>query len=165
MWESITKIFTSDNAGLVGVLLIIIIGLLIWAGKHGLFSVHTDKFSIGGNDRELTIVRNQAEWAYRFVMSLEGKINVNTEKYGGFFTKCILEKVYDAIVNWITYNHITDNSAYVEIKQSEITSIVYGFEELDDEFKTPEFKVRMENWTKEVILNLIKIRKVYSQQK
>lgn len=166
MWETIGNVLTSGNAGLVGFLIIIILVLVIWAGKKGLFNIHTDTVTIGGNDRELTIVRNQSQWAYLFIMSIKGKIlPEDASKQQNDRTELILEKVYDKIVEWITYNHITDNSAYVEIKQSEVCSVVYNFDDLSDEYKTPEFKTRMENWTKEVILNLIKIRKVYSNQK
>jgi hypothetical protein len=34
---------------------------------------------------------------------------------------------------------------------------------IQEEFKTPEFEVRMNGWVKEIILNLIKIRKEYSE--
>ena len=99
-------------------------------------------------------------------MALKGKVlPEDASKQQNDRTELILEKVYDKIVEWITYNHITENSAYIEIKQSEVCSVVYNFDDLSDEYKTPEFKTRMENWTKEVILNLIKIRKVYSSQK
>ena len=40
---------------------------------------------------------------------------------------------------------------------------MYAQDDLEEEFKTPEFATRMESWVKELILNLIQIRKEYLQ--
>lgn len=166
MWETISKVLNGNNAIPVlifAVIVVIVLGILC---KKGIISINKCGVRIGSDERELSIVRNQSQWAYLFIMALKGKVlPEDASKQQNDRTELILEKVYDKIVEWITYNHITDNSAYVEIKQSEVCSVVYNFDDLSDEYKTPEFKTRMENWTKEVILNLIKIRKVYSSQK
>ena len=47
----------------------------------------------------------------------------------------------------------------------EIKSFVYSVNNLDDEYKTPEFATRMDEWVRELILNLIQIRKEYSESK
>ena len=80
-------------------------------------------------------------------------------------TEVILEKAFDKIIDWILYNHISANNSYIEIKQGEIKSFVYSVNNLDEQYKTPEFAVRMDEWVRELILNLIQIRKEYSETK
>ena len=164
MWEAVSTVLTSANAWLVLILVLIIVVLLIFAGKRGIFAIHTDKFTVGSNDSELTIIRQQADWAYLYVMSLEGKLTGITTEHDRYFTKYLLERCYDSVVKWITYNHISDNPAYIEIKQSEISSIVFS-EDVGEGFRTQEFKTRLNNWVQEIILNLIQIRKIYSKNR
>jgi len=107
----------------------------------------------------------QSKWAYLFIMAIKGKIltedatDAQNER-----TELILYKVYVKVIDWINYNHISDNNSYVEIKQSEIKNLVYSQNNLDDDYKTPEFAIRMDGWVRELILNLIQVRKEYIQQ-
>ena len=131
--------------------------------KKGVISINKGGVRIGSDERELTIVRNQSQWAYLYLMSLKGKlIDVEEPKRDDFFADVVLERCYDKVVEWITYNHISSNNSYIEIKQSEIRCLVYSLPTIQDAFKTPEFESRMNAWVKEIILNLINIRKEYS---
>ena len=162
MWETIGNVLNGNNAIPVlvfAVLIFIALGIL---GKKGIISINKGGVRIGSDEKELTIVRNQSQWAYLYIMSLKGKlINLENPRREDFFADYVLEKVYDKVVEWITYNHVSANNSYIEIKQSEVKCIVYSLP-IQEEFKTPEFESRMNGWTKEIILNLIKIRKEYS---
>ena len=162
MWETIKSVLMSSN----GISVLIFLGFVIFAvivsSKKGLLAIKTGKFRIGSDEKELTIVRNQTQWAYLYLMSLKGKlVEMENPKREDYFAEWVLEKVYDKVVEWITYNHITNNNSYIEIKQSEIRCVVYSMP-IQDAFKTPEFETRMNCWVKEIILNLINIRKEYS---
>lgn len=162
MWETIGNVLNGNNAIPVlvfAVLIFIALGIL---GKKGIISINKCGVRIGSDEKELTIVRNQSQWAYLYIMSLKGKlINLENPRRDDFFADYVLEKVYDKVVEWITYNHVSANNSYIEIKQSEVKCIVYSMP-IQEEFKTPEFETRMNGWVKEIILNLIKIRKEYS---
>ena len=162
MWETIGNVLSGNNAIPVlvfAVLIFIVLGIL---GKKGIISINKCGVRIGSDEKELTIVRNQSQWAYLYIMSLKGKlINLENPRREDFFADYVLEKVYDKVVEWITYNHVSANNSYIEIKQSEVKCIVYSLP-IQEEFKTPEFEVRMNGWVKEIILNLLKIRKEYS---
>lgn len=162
MWETIGNVLNGNNAIPVlvfAVLIFIAFGIL---GKKGIISINKGGVRIGSDEKELTIVRNQSQWAYLYIMSLKGKlINLENPRREDFFAEYVLERVYDKVVEWITYNHVSANNSYIEIKQSEVKCIVYSMP-IQEEFKTPEFETRMNGWTKEIILNLIKIRKEYS---
>lgn len=165
MWEAIKAVLTSSNAVSVLLFLIFVIFAVIFSSKKGLIAIKTGKLRIGSDERELSIVRNQQQWSYLYVMSIKGKVlPQDATKEQRKTTELILEKVYDKIIDWIVYNHINPTNSYMEIKQSEIKCLIYSQDDLDEEFKTPEFESRINNWVKEVILNLINIRKEYSQQ-
>ena len=163
MWETIGKVLTGTNAIPViifAVICIIIFSILV---KKGVLSINKGGVRIGSDERELTIVRNQSQWAYLYLMSLKGKlIELEDPKREDYFADVVLERCYDKVVEWITYNHISSNNSYIEIKQSEIKCLVYSLPTIQDAFKTPEFEARMNAWVREIILNLINIRKEYS---
>lgn len=165
MWETIKDVLTGSNAVSVLIFLAFIVMVFIFSSKKGLIAVKTGNLRIGSNEKELSIVRNQQQWSHLFIMSIKGKVlKEDATKEQKKTAELILEKVYDKVIEWIVYNHIVNTNSYIEIKQSEIKCLVYSQDDLDDDFKTPEFATRMEGWTKEVIMNLINIRKEYSQQ-
>ena len=167
--NSIATILTSDSflKNIPSVLLLIVaVAVLI---KVLNIRISSDHIAIGGEDKkayyERAVVRNQVDQAKLFTMALENKIlaMVNKPSDSGYYIKYILECVYDKIVEWIMYNHIENTDEYIESKQWEIQSLVYSFNP-PDQFKTPEFKERMDKWTAEIIGRMVSIRKLYSKK-
>ena len=162
MWETIGNVLTSSNAIPLIIFILILFIVAVILCKKGILSIKAGGVRIGADEKELTIVRNQSQWAYLYIMSLKGKLTPEkpseTQK---LITENILEKVYDKVVEWITFNHINPANSYIEIKQSEIKCLVYGQDKLEEDYKTPEFATRMDGWVKELIMNLIQIRKEY----
>ena len=163
--EGLKEILTSANAWMFLLFLGFAIFILVKMSKLGLLSFKGKGLRIGSDETERTIIREQSKWAYLFIMAIKGKVlDENATDAQNDRCELILEKVFDKVIDWINYNHISSNNSYVEIKQGEIKNLVYSQNNLDDNFKTPEFEVRMDEWVKELILNLIQIRKEYSQQ-
>lgn len=160
MWETIKDVLTSGNAWFILIFLVavIVIGLIL--GRCGLIKVNTKHVQIGNELTQRELVRRQVETAYTFVMSLEGKIITEGSAYDRYLTKYILERVYDKVIEWIIFNHITTNQLYVQDKQDNIENLVYTMV-VDDDFKTPEFKRRMDNWVKELIEQLVQVKEIY----
>lgn len=166
MWEAIKDVLNGVNATFVLGFILIVFIILISLMKHGYIKVSTKAVKIGDtSEQERIIVQQQIDQARLYIMALESKIVMMKPDpaYGGYFVKYILEQVFDEVVQWITFNHITDNPAYIHVKQMKMSSIVYALGP-DDMFKTKEFKQRMDNWVEEIILMLIDIRKVYSKK-
>lgn len=162
MWEMIGKVLTGNNSTPIIIFLLIFTVLFIFSVKKRIISINKGGVRIGSDERELTIVRNQTQWAHLFLLSLKGKlITMEDPIREDYFADLVLEKIYDKVVEWITYNHINDKKTYIEIKQSEVKCIVYALP-IQEQYKTPEFETRMNEWTKEIIMNLINIRKEYS---
>lgn len=166
MWEAISNVLNGANGVLAIIVMFLIILLIVILGKHGLIHIHTKNFKFGIEERERTVLREQCDYAHTFIRGLSSKVIAeNVElKYGGYFAKYVLELVYDEVVRWITFNHINTSEAYVHSKQSKIASLVYGMGVLP-EFKTPEFKKRIDRWTEELINELVRLRQIYSEEK
>lgn len=164
MWEAIQNVLISRNGLVIIVLVTVVILLAVRLGKHGLLKIHTRHVSIGDDERERTIIREQVDWTHTYLQGLVSKIQQVTPDlmYDGYFTKYILEIAFDEMVKWITFNHIIADEAYIKMKQDKICSLVYTYN-VRPEFRTPEFQERMKRWVKEIIEHLIDIRKVYSQ--
>ena len=95
-------------------------------------------------------------------MSIEGKLATAEKQYNDYFAKYILERVYDKVIEWIMFNHITMNQLYIQDKQDTILNLIYA-QPINDDFKTPEFKVRVENWVKELIERLVNVKTLYGE--
>lgn len=163
--EGLKEILTSANAWMFVLFLVFAIFILWRMSKVGLLSFKSKGLRIGSDEIERTIIREQSKWAYLFVMSIKGKVlPENATDAQNDRCELILEKVFDKVGDWINYNHISANNSYVEIKQGEIKNFVYSQNNLDDDYKTPEFETRMDGWVRELILSLIQVRKEYSQQ-
>ena len=165
MWETISSVLNGANAILVICFALVVLVVLGILGKMGVISINKGGVRIGSDETERTIIRNQSQWAYLYIMSIKGKVlPENPTEIQILLAENILEKVYDKVIDWVNYNHINSANSYIEIKQSEIKCLVYSQDKLDEDFKTPEFAVRMEGWVKECITNLIQIRKEYSNK-
>lgn len=162
MWESISKVLTSENAYEILFFLAVLIVAAIVLIKTGAVAIRTKHVRIGKAEAEREVIRRQVEATHDFIMSIEGKIPEKPE-YGGYLTKYILERVYDKVIEWVMFNHITDTPMYVQDKQATICNLVYTFN-ISEEYKTPEFKNRMCNWTAELIARLVRIRELYTKE-
>ena len=160
MWETIKDVLTSGNAWFILIFLVVVIVIGVILGRIGLIKVSTKHVQIGNELTQRELVRRQVETAYTFVMSLEGKIITEGSSYDRYITKYILERVYDKVIEWIIFNHITTNQLYVQDKQENIENLVYTMV-VDDNFKTPEFKRRMDNWVRELIEQLVQVKEIY----
>ena len=161
-WDAAKELISSPNAWMFLVVFLLVFFLIGKMAKAGLISFKGKGIRLGSDEKELTIVRNQTQWAYLFLMSLKGKLlEMEDPVRSDYFVDVVLEKIYDKVVEWITYNHINDKQTYIEIKQSEVRCIVYSLP-IQEQYKTSEFEIRMNAWVKEIILNLISIRKEYS---
>lgn len=164
MWQAISEVLTSGNALQVLIFLAVVITLFILLVKSGIVAIKTKHLQIGKIEKEREIIRRQVEAAHNFIMSIEGKINADTTKCNSFFIKYILERVYDKVIEWVIFNHISNSPMYIQDKQETICNLVYRFP-IGDTFKTPEFKKRMQNWTAELIARLVQTREIYNKER
>lgn len=169
--EHVVSLFTNETflSNLPGVILFIIAMVILAKVLH--VRIHTSHIMIGGEPAERwterKIIQEQSDFAHEYLMGLTGKITALAPdgklQYDGWFTRCILEDIYDEIVRWITYNHIVEDEAYISTKQNKICAVIYKYNVLPP-YKTPEFQERVKRWVKELIHELVRIRTVYTKQ-
>lgn len=160
MWEAIAKILTNSNALLVLLFLTLFVAILIVLAKSGLVQIKTGAFRMGADHRERDIIRQQIEWSHAYIMGLKPFITPDESKYNGFLTMYVLEACYDEVINWIAFNHINLDSAYISIKQEKIRGLLRAMP-IGAEFHTKEFERKTDKWVEEIIKQLVTIREVY----
>lgn len=164
MWDSIKEILTSNNGIAIVILLLVLIfvvlSFVVVLIKTGFLKIYTKHVKLGNKISERELIRRQIEKAHEFVMGIEGKIYTDTTKYNGYFTKYILERIYDKVIEWIMFNHITVNQIYIQDKQETILNLIYALP-INEEFKTPQFKEQVEKWVKELIEQLVNVKSLY----
>jgi hypothetical protein len=161
MWEAIGEVFTSGNGAAIAILITIIVILLVFGAKRGLFSIHTDIISVGeeASETERTIMRHQIDFAKQACGAFENQIR-KTENYNDYLGKYIIELCFDEIINWIAFNHIECTKTYVALKQDTIWNIVQSHTE-NPAMKSPQFKKQTDAHIRYIIQRLVDIRNEY----
>lgn len=158
MWESISNVLTSGNAVAVLLTLIVLIIILAVLAKKGIFQFNGKGVTIGDNEDERAVIRQQTEWSQLFVQSMRQlPIFEGSDTY---HTLYILEKAFDEVLSWIVFNHISDSENYISIKQEKIWNLIQTLV-IDKKFTTEEFRQIIYDNTEVLIKRLVHIRKNY----
>ena len=158
MWESIGNVLTSNNAiaVLITVLILVIVAAVL--AKVGIFQFKGKGVTIGGDEDERAIIRQQTEWTQLFIQSMQQlPIFEGSDTY---HTLYILEKVFDEVLSWIVFNHISDSENYISIKQEKIWNLIQTLV-TDKKFTSTEFKQVIYDNAEVLIKRLVYIRKNY----
>jgi len=137
---------------------------LVYMLKSGMLSVKTDKLLLGKKaaETEQVILRRQVE---HINMTINGTFSAipRHPKFDEWRTRFVLEKVIDEFVNLCMFNHIDTNEYYIHLKQNAIWGIIqkYIWNEL---YQTKEFRSYVDTVVRDLIVDLVNIRKVYSRQ-
>ena len=158
MWESIGNVLTSGNAVAVLLTLIMLVIVLAILAKKGIFQFNGKGVTIGDNEDERAVIRQQTEWSQLFVQSMRQlPIFEGSDTY---HTLYILEKTFDEVLSWIVFNHISDSENYISIKQEKVWNLIQTLV-IDKKFTTEEFKQIIYDNTETLIKRLVHIRKNY----
>lgn len=162
MWDALKEILTSSNSlqVLIFILLLILVCVLLIRGNY--LRIRTQHLKIGTDEAERAILRQQVEYSYQYITGLYGLIKSKHPQFDTIKTKYILEVVYDEVVNWISFNHISKSEIYIMVKQDKIRGLIFEMD-VAEEVKSIEFKEQMNSWTKEIINRLVDIREYNSK--
>ena len=162
MWDALKEILTSSNSlqVLIFILLLILVCVLLIRGNY--LRIRTQHLKIGTDEAERAILRQQVEYSYQYITGLYGLIKSKHPQFDAIKTKYILEVVYDEVVNWISFNHISKSEIYIMVKQDKIRGLIFEMD-VAEEVKSIEFKEQMNSWTKEIINRLVDIREYNSK--
>ena len=158
MWEAIGSVLTNRDgvAGVILILLVVVIAVAL-LGRRGLIAVHTRNFSLGGANIEREIIRHQIEVAHGSVLAAGEELGFDDD----YHAKYVLERVYDKVVEWIVFNHISDTPIYVESKRAAIYNLILSLNPPID-VRGEEMKKRIREWVKNIVVQLVQTREYYS---
>ena len=163
MWEAIKDILTSSNAVgvllILGFLVIVLITIAVVLIKGNYFQVHTETVSIGYQEKERNIIRQQLNYVWLHLEEAEANIPKD-EDYDEQLGQRVILEVYKEYTDWISFNHLTKTEAYIHVKQQALVSLVNKLT-VNERYKGEEFKQYIKNDTKATIYELIKIREAY----
>ena len=149
-----SRAFIPSLIFLAGIIIVVIVGV-----KKGWFTFKGKGFTIGADENERRIIRQQIEYSEAACNALIGTLPIKEQNLDIYRTKYIIEKVFDELVKTISFNHISNDEAYVSVKQEVIYNLVLSRTEKDF-FKTEEFKEFAFKWVKDVIKKLVSIREM-----
>lgn len=158
MWETIGNVLNGNNGLIVIALIAVLIVVLIYMSKKGGFSIHTNFMSLGGADREREVIRHQVDTAHAQILLAMEELGVADD----WHTKYIFERVYDKVVEWIMFNHITTHTLYVESKFMEVYNlcVMLGMVQIREN----DNKDKLKKWVKDLVEQLLHIRKYYTEK-
>ena len=153
MWESIQAMTANPlTVGLVVVLVIVgIVGV-----RKGWFRIHTNAITIGADEKERKILRDQFDYTNAFFDSfLTHPIFKTCDEYK---VKHICDKVKDEVERAILFNHITAEGEYIRIKCDLMYSVILKRSDADF-VREDSFKKQMYEEGEKLFKRLIDIRK------
>lgn len=161
MWEAISQILTSANAIIVLIFIIVILVMLIVLGKAGLLSLNSKFIKFGmAQEKERRVIREQVEWAHLHCQSMEQNIP-KLKDSNPWRSKYIIERIYDEVVSWITFNHLSADTEYIEIKQDKIVNLIHGLMS-NQVYRDEKFVKYLRDNVKVMIEKLRAIRDLYT---
>lgn len=158
----LATILTSPNAFKLSIVFLVGIIIIAILARFGIISFKDDKVRIGKyQDKERSIIRQQLEYADNIC---NGFINCHTlpESTDKYRSKYICNEVYCEMVKWISFNHITTDETYIEIKQNIIWSIITSLT-ANEYFQTQEMHDKVNEEIRKLIVKLVYIRTYYSK--
>lgn len=157
----LATILTSGNAITLVILAIVIIFIVCVMAKKGLVNINSKVITLGVQEKERTIIRQQIEFAENACMSFIKNYQI-PEECDKYRIRFVNEKLYDEMIKWISFNHITTDPSYIEIKQNIIWSIIQIYTEKTF-FQTEELKDNVNAEVERIIRKLVEIRKYYQK--
>ena len=165
--EWLASVLTSSNAIpiiIIAILLVVIIAIL---AKKGIFSFNAFGLKIdnGTDERDIerTIIRSQIQYVKSAVSDFYDDIPdfPNRDEWR---LKYICERIISVFTNIISFNHISKEKIYTEMKQSEIWAVIIN-NTASEIMTSDEFKNVVYTKTAEILDKLISIREYYKNEK
>ena len=159
--EWLVDLINSSNAIpiiIIAILLIVIIAIL---AKKGIVSFKGKGLTVGNNETERTIIRNQIMFVNTEISDFYNKIPLFDGR-DEWRLKFIMEKCLDVFVDAISLNHITLEPMYVELKCRAVWDEVLQNAD-NPTILSDDFKKTIYDETKKIIEKLISIREYYNK--
>lgn len=157
--EAVQTILTSPNSIVVLSALLILVVLTIFLVKKGYISLDLKGVKVGIAENERKIMRYQMEYCSLICTTFIDQQALPPE-IDPYHVKWVNELLYDEMIKWIAYNHISDDRFYITNKQEIIWAIIVAHTEKDF-FHSEELKKAVCDEVENIIKHLVEIRKFY----
>ena len=163
--EWLASILNNPNSWKSFIFFFITLIILIILVKKGIISFKGKGLTVGNNnerDIERTIIRSQIQYVKSAVSDFYDDIPdfPNRDEWR---LKYICEKIISVFTNIISFNHISREKIYRELKQSEIWAVIIN-NTTSDIMTSDEFKDTVYAKTAEILDKLIEIREYYKNE-
>ena len=164
--EWFASILNNPNSWKSFIFFFITLIILIILVKKGIISFKGKGLTVGNNDErdiERTIIRSQIQYVKSAVSDFYDDIPdfPNRDEWR---LKYICERIISVFTDIISFNHISKEKIYTEMKQASIWAVIINNTAADimtsDEFKDIVYKK-----TEEILDKLISIREYYKKEK
>ena len=164
--EWLASILNNPNSWKSFIFFFITLITLIILVKKGIISFKGKGLTVGNNDErdiERTIIRSQIQYVKSAVSDFYDDIPdfPNRDEWR---LKYICERIISVFTDIISFNHISKEKIYTEMKQASIWAVIINNTAADimtsDEFKDVVYKK-----TEEILDKLISIREYYKMEK
>lgn len=163
MWEAISKLGTTPLTLLFAAGLIICVIVMV---KKGIISFKGKGLTVGNSnderDIERTIIRSQIQYVKSAVSDFYDDIP-NFEGRDEWRLKYICEKIISVFTDFISFNHISKEKIYVQMKQAAIWAVIIN-NTTSGIMTSDEFKDTVYTNVAEILDKLIEIREYYKHE-
>lgn len=157
----LANILNSENSVKSFIFFFITLITLIVLVKKGVISFKGKGLTVGNNETERTIIRNQIMFCKTEISDFYNKIP-SFEGRDEWRLRFIMEKCLDVLVDAISLNHITLEPVYIELKCRAVWNEVLQNAE-DPRILTDDFKKVIYDETEKIIKKLVEIREFYNK--
>ena len=164
--EWLASVLTSSNAIPIIIIVVLLVIIIAVLAKKGIVSFKGKGLTVGnGNDErdiERTIIRSQIQYVKSAVSDFYDDIPdfPNRDEWR---LKYICERIISVFTNIISFNHISREKIYTEMKQSEIWAVIIN-NTASEIMTSDEFKNVVYTKTAEILDKLISIREYYKKE-
>ena len=159
--EWLASILNNPNSWKSFIFFFITLITLIILVKKGIISFKGKGLTVGNNETERTIIRNQIMFVNTEISDFYNKIPFFDGR-DEWRLKFIMEKCLDVFVDAISLNHITLEPMYVELKCRAVWDEVLQNAD-NPNILSDDFKKTIYDETKKIIEKLISIREYYNK--
>ena len=164
--EWLASVLTSSNAIPIIIIVVLLVVIIAILAKKGIVSFKGKGLTVGnGNeerDIERTIIRNQIQYVKSAVSDFYDDIPdfPNRDEWR---LKYICERIVSVFTNIISFNHISKEKIYVQMKQSEIWAVIIN-NTTASIMTSDEFKDTVYANVAKILDKLIEIREYYKNE-
>lgn len=164
--EWLASVLNNPNSWKSFIFFFITLITLIILVKKGIISFKGKGLTVGNNDEreiERTIIRSQIQYVKSAVSDFYDDIP-NFEGRDEWRLRYICEKIISVFTDIISFNHISKEKIYTEMKQTSIWAVIIN-NTTSDIMTSDEFKDTVYAKTEEILDKLISIREYYKSEK